>query len=53
MVRKSLRGKRNDEKFTETFEVINDLTIQADNNEIDFYYFDEPGFNTGTLCIFS
>jgi transposase len=43
-VRKSLRGKRNDEEFTETLEVINDLMIQADNNEIDFYYFDESGF---------
>ena len=36
-VRKSLRGKRNDDKFTEAFEDINNLLTQADKGEIDFY----------------
>ena len=43
-VRKSLRGKRNEEKFTEALEVIKGLMNQADDGEIDFYYFDESGF---------
>jgi len=43
-VRKSLRGKRNDEKFTEAIETIKNLMTQSDNGEIDFYYFDESGF---------
>jgi len=43
-VRKSLRGKRNDEKFEETLEEIRSLMAQADRGDIDFYYFDESGF---------
>ena len=43
-VRKSLRGKRNDEKFEEALETINNLMAQADSGEIDFYFFDESGF---------
>ena len=43
-VRKSLRGKRNDEKFEETLEEIHGLMAQADRGDIDFYYFDESGF---------
>ncbi len=43
-VRKSLHGKRNDEKFEEALEAINKLMAQADSGEIDFYYFDESGF---------
>jgi len=43
-VRKSLRGKRDDEKFAEALETIKNLMTQADNGEIDFYYFDESGF---------
>ena len=43
-VRKSLRGKRNEEQFTEALEVIKGLMNQADDGEIDFYYFDESGF---------
>ena len=49
-VRKSLRGKRNDDKFLEALEDINNLLTQADKGEIDFYYFDESGF-TLELCI--
>ena len=43
-VRKSLRGKRNDEKFEEALEEIRSLMAQADRGDIDFYYFDESGF---------
>ena len=43
-VRKSLRGKRNDEKFEEALEEIHGLMAQADRGDIDFYYFDESGF---------
>lgn len=43
-VRKSLRGKRNEEDFREALEEIKCLVEQADKGEIDFYYFDESGF---------
>ena len=43
-VRKSLRGKRNDEKFAATLADLKVLINQADKREIDFYYFDESGF---------
>ena len=43
-MRKSVRGKRNDEEFAEALKIINKLMIQADNDEINFYYFDESGF---------
>ena len=43
-VRKSLRRKRNDEKFEEALEEIHGLMAQADRGDIDFYYFDESGF---------
>lgn len=44
-VRKSLRGKRNDEEFYAALGKIKALLEQADNGEIDFYYFDESGFS--------
>jgi transposase len=43
-VRKSLRGKRDDEKFAATLVELKVLMHQADKGEIDFYYFDESGF---------
>jgi len=43
-VRKSLRGKRNDEEFYAALKEIKNLIDQCDNGEIDFYYFDESGF---------
>ena len=43
-VRKSLRGKRDDEQFYKALEDIKLLMDQADKGEIDFYYFDEAGF---------
>jgi len=43
-VRKSLRGKRNDEAFYAALEEIKNLIDQCDNGDIDFYYFDESGF---------
>jgi len=44
-VRKSLRGKRDDEKFAATLAELKVLIDQADKGEIDFYYFDESGFS--------
>ena len=43
-VRKSLRGKRDDEQFYAALEEIKGLLNQADKGELDFYYFDESGF---------
>jgi transposase len=43
-VRKSLRGKRDDEAFDAALNEIKRLCDQADKGEIDFYYFDESGF---------
>lgn len=43
-VRKSLRGKRNEEDFRKALEEIKCLMEQADKEEIGFYYFDESGF---------
>ena len=43
-VRKSLRGKRDDEKFAAMLVELKSLMHQADKREIDFYYFDESGF---------
>jgi transposase len=43
-VRKSLRGKRNDEEFYAALKEIKKLINQCDSGEIDFYYFDESGF---------
>ena len=48
-MRRSVRGKSNDEEFAEALDIINKLMIQVDNDEIDFYYFDEFWFYTGTL----
>jgi transposase len=44
-VRKSLRGKRNDEKFYAALNQIKALLEKENNGEIDFYYFDESGFS--------
>jgi len=44
-VKKSLRGKRNDEEFYAALDQIKALLEQAGNGEIDFYYFDESGFS--------
>ena len=43
-VRKSLRGKRDDEQFYTALEEIKTLLNKADKGELDFYYFDESGF---------
>lgn len=43
-VRKSLRGKRDDEQFYMALDEIKSLCDQSDRGEIDFYYFDESGF---------
>ncbi len=43
-VRKSLRGKRDDNQFYAALEEIKILHDQADRGEIEFYYFDESGF---------
>jgi len=43
-VRKSLKSKRNDELFYAKLDEIKQWLIQADNGELDFYYFDESGF---------
>jgi hypothetical protein len=44
-VRKSLRGKRNDDEFYAALDKIKALLEQAGNGEIYFYYFDELGFS--------
>lgn len=49
-IRKSLKGKRNEEKFREAQEEINDLNQRRKNGEIELYYFDESGFNL-TPCV--
>jgi len=43
-VRKSLRGKRDDEQFYAALEEIKVLLNQSDRGDIDFDYFDESGF---------
>jgi transposase len=43
-VRKSLRGKRDDEQFYAKLEEIKQILDQADNGDLNFYYFDESGF---------
>jgi len=43
-VRKSLKGKRNEKQFYEALEEIKALLDQANEGEIDLYYFDESGF---------
>ena len=43
-VRKSLKGKRNENQFYEALEGIKALLDQANEGKIDLYYFDESGF---------
>jgi len=43
-VRKSLRSKRDEEKFRVAHEEIKELIKQADNGDIDLVYYDEAGF---------
>lgn len=49
-IRKSLRGKRNEEKFREAQEEIKCLEQRRKKGEIELYYFDEAGFNL-TPCV--
>nr|WP_246556406.1 IS630 family transposase [Desulfonema magnum] len=49
-IRKSLRGKRDDEKFEKAQEKIADLEKRRENGEIDVRYFDESGF-CPTPCV--
>lgn len=43
-VRKSLRGKRDDEQFYIALKEIKELVKQVDSGDEDLYYFDESGF---------
>ena len=49
-IRKSLKGKRNEEKFREAQEEIKLLEQRRENGELELYYFDEAGFNL-TPCV--
>lgn len=49
-IRKSLKGKRNEEKFREAREEIKCLEQRRQNGEIKVYYFDEAGFSL-TPCV--
>ncbi|QTA93069.1 transposase [Desulfonema magnum] len=49
-IRKSLRGKRDDEKFEKAQEKIADLEKRQENGEIDVRYFDESDF-CPTPCV--
>ena len=49
-IRKSLRGKRNEEEFRKAQEEIKHLEQRRKNGEIELYYFDEAGFNP-TPCV--
>ena len=44
-VRKSLKGKRDEEKFRNAQEKIKHMEQRRENGEIKLYYFDEAGFN--------
>jgi transposase len=44
-VRKSLRGKRNDDAFYAALDEIKSIINQCNMNGEDFYYFDESGFS--------
>lgn len=44
-IRKSLRGKRNEEKFRKAQDQIRHMEQRRENGEIDLYYFDESGFS--------
>lgn len=43
-IRKSLKGKRDQQEFEYSLKIIEDLIESDKNNEIDLYYFDESGF---------
>lgn len=43
-IRKSLKGKRDEEKFRSAQEKIGHMEQRRENGEIDLYYFDEAGF---------
>ena len=49
-IRKSLKGKRDEEKFREAQEEIKLPEQRRKNGEIELYYFDEAGFNP-TPCV--
>jgi len=49
-IRKSLKGKRNEEKFREAREEIKLPEQRRENGELELYYFDEAGFNL-TPCV--
>ena len=49
-IRKSLKGKRDEEKFREAQEEIKRLEQRRKNGELELYYFDEAGFNL-TPCV--
>lgn len=49
-IRKSLKGKRNEEKFREAQEEIKLLEQRREKGELELYYFDEAGFNL-TPCV--
>ena len=44
-IRKSLKGKRDEEKFRSAQEKIRQAELRRENGEIDLYYFDEAGFS--------
>lgn len=44
-VKRSLKGKRNNEEFEASKKLIEDLVKKENKGEIDLYYFDESGFN--------
>jgi transposase len=44
-VRKSLKSKRNEEEFSRSKALIDQLIIAYKTHEIDLYYFDESGFS--------
>ncbi len=44
-IRKSLKSKRNKDKYEETVKMLEELIEKDLKDEIDLYYFDESGFN--------
>lgn len=48
-LRKSLKDKRDDEKFEQAMHEINELEKSKDDGDIDLYYFDESGFSINSL----